>query len=124
MGAKTKITQAPTMTPEQLALLSSMMRGSTNQMQGVSLGQSWGGPGTTSRQGAGGTPWDPSINPVSEFLGPGGMPQAPIAGAPAVPGGQQGGSGAMVNPFGLAAYSNRDNLVNPIVNPFRRNIGG
>jgi hypothetical protein len=131
MGAKTKITQAPTMTPEQLALLNSMMRGATNQMQGVQLGQTWGGPGTTSRQGIGGTQWNPSApaqgggsNPFTQFLGPGGMPQAPIAGAPAVPGGQQGGSGAMVNPFGLAAYSNRDNLVNPIVNPFRRNIGG
>jgi hypothetical protein len=123
MGAKTKITQAPTMTPEQTALLNSMMRGSSNQMQGMSLGQTWGGPGTTSRQGYGGTPWDtrvPVENPFTKFLGP----QAAIASAPGAPAGQPSGPGSVVSPFGLAAYSNRDNLVNPFVNPIRRNIGG
>jgi hypothetical protein len=128
MGAKQKITQAPTMTPEQIALLNSMMRGATNQMQGVQLGQTWGGPGTTSRQGIGGTPWNPSApaqgggsNPFTQFLG---LPEAPIAGAPGAPGGLPGRSGSVIDPFGTAGYSNRDNLVNPIVNPFRRNLGG
>jgi hypothetical protein len=123
MGAKTSVKQAPTMTPEQIALLNSMMRGSANQQQGMTLGQSWGGPGTTSRQGYGGKPWDTSSNPFTPFLSAG-MPQAAVPGAPGSSGGQAGGPASMVDPFGLAAYSNRDNLVNPIINPFRRNIGG
>lgn len=44
MGAKTKITQAPTVTPEQKALLDSQMRGVYNMMQGFNLGAGWGGP--------------------------------------------------------------------------------
>lgn len=132
MGAKQKITQAPTMTPEQLALLNSMMRGVTNQMQGFTLGQTWGGPGTSSRAGFGGKAWDtggtPSVNPWFQAIantrprGAVGMPQAPIPGAPVGPAGMNPGQAP--NPFMLAAYSDRNQLVSPIVNPFRRNLGG
>jgi hypothetical protein len=137
MGAKTKATTAPSMTREQMALLNSMMRGVGNQMQGISLGQTWGGPGTTSRQGLGGTPWDTTIRPgqdgqhgmqfpygqaISQAQ-PGGMPQAPIPSAAGFPA-TSPGPGAPPNPFGMAAYSDRNQIVSPIVNPFRRNLGG
>lgn len=113
MGAKQKVTQAPTMTPQQLALLNAMMRGVQNQMQGVTLGQGWAGPGTTANQGVGGTPWstqpNPPVNPIFAAIKSASMPVDPNA-AP--------------NPFTDQGYAMRDQATGPIVNPFRRSLGG
>ena len=146
MGAKTNITQADTMTPQQKALLNSMMTGSSNLMQGIQFGQGWGGPGSTSRQGYGGTPWNtqaPSAgggdtggrgdrDPRNGGGGkdPGGKlmasnPMAPIPSSSGYPATAPASPGMpAVNPWGMAAYSDRNQIVSPIVNPFRRNLGG
>jgi len=142
MGAKTKITQAPTVTPEQKALLDSIMRGATAQMQGFNLGAGWGGPSFQSYNpgvGYGGTRFDMSPKAAGRprILSRSMHEPAPAAAAPVnpslmalqsiarVPGaaGQPGQAG-MVNPMSPAAYANRENLVSPVVNPFRRNLGG
>lgn len=147
MGAKTDITQAPTMTPQQKALLDSMMRGVSGQLQGFPLGEGWAGPsfdsyrpgsgygGSTFNMGRPATPAGPlgpirgggapvatapgaggGFNPMMAALN--GMARVPSATAP-----QPSNPGA-VNPFSPAAYSNREQLVSPLVNPFRRNLGG
>lgn len=135
MGAKTKIEQAPTLTPQQKALMDSMMRGAADQMQGFIFGQGWGGPSFESYNpgvGYGGKAWDTRTDAQksggSGPLGMGGLPgisnqalqsMSPIASAP---GASPQGGGGFVNPY--ASFSNRDNIVNPLVNPFRRNLGG
>lgn len=147
MGAKTKITQAPTLTPEQKALLDYQIRGVMGMTQGFNLGTGWGGPSFESynpRVGYGGQMFDMGPAPAAGAgqAGLGGPPapkQAPapaarasfnpmmaalqsvaIPGSPGIPGGAPG----MVSPTSAAAYSNRENLVSPFVNPFRRNSGG
>lgn len=138
MGAKVQTTQTDLLNPQQRALMASMMTGSSNLMQGIQLGQSWGGPGSSSRQGYGGTPW--GSKPVSDAPGqsvlpvqtgrPGAPPASPAGMAPipsssGFPATNPGNPGAATyNPWGVAAYSDRNQLVSPIVNPFRRNLGG
>jgi hypothetical protein len=118
MGAKVQTTQTELLTPQQKALLNSMMTGSSNLMSGMQFGQSWGGPGSTSRQGYGGTPWNTQ--------GGGGKlqstPMAPIPSSSGYQATNPGNPGA--SPWGMAAYSDRNQIVSPIVNPFRRNLGG
>jgi len=153
LGAKTNIDQASTLTPEQKVLMDSMMRGVTDQMQGFILGEGWGGPSFSSYNsgsGYGGKAWN-TARPVA-LTGAGARPEAGRPGADPREGGANGGGGndrgrsltgqaiagmapiasapgtgpsgpgGFVNPF--ASYSNRDQIVNPIVNPFRRNLGG
>lgn len=138
MGAKTKIEQAPTLTPEQKVLLDYMMRGATNQMQGFILGEGWGGPSFESYEpgsGYGGKAWDTSKPASGSGAGRGGRtggrrgggPESATGAAiasmpiPSAPGTAPVKPG-FVNPY--ASYSDRDKLVNPVVNPFRRNLGG
>ena len=142
MGAKVQTTQTELLTPQQKALLNSMMTGSSNLMSGMQFGQSWGGPGSTSRQGYGGTPWN-TVPPQSgggggmggpRSGGGGGMggggklqsaPMAPIPSSSGYQATNPGNPGvSSVNPWGMAAYSDRNQIVSPIVNPFRRNLGG
>jgi hypothetical protein len=152
MGAKTKVNQAPTVTPEQKALLDAQMRGVYNAMQGFNLGAGWAGPSFGSydpQAGYGGMRFDmtsggaplpqPKIPPHIQAMR-GMMAARPQQSAPAqanpmmaalqsvarIPGapGQVGGAPGVVNPTSAAAYSNRENLVSPVVNPFRRNLGG
>lgn len=139
MGAKVQTTQTDLMTPQQKALLNSMMTGSSNLMQGMQFGQSWGGPGSTSREGYGGTPWN-TVPPSSGGGGAGGPragggggggklmasnPMAPIPSSSGYPATAPASPGMpAVNPWGMAAYSDRNQIVSPIVNPFRRNLGG
>ena len=152
MGAKTNVSQAPTVTPEQKALLDSMMRGVYNQMQGFNLGAGWAGPSFESyNPGAGyggkafdmtakGAPVPPSFQARmtdkfrNVFDRMGGARQAnpylavlqSIARPAAAPGapGAAGGPGGVLSPTSTAFYNNRENLVSPVVNPFRRNLGG
>lgn len=144
MGAKTKITPTSTLTPEQKALLDSQMRGVYNAMQGLNLGAGWGGPSFESYNpgaGYGGSKFDmttggaPLPTPAPSRPRPWSPAQAqssqqnPMLAAlqsvsriPSAPGAI--GSAGMVNPTSPTAYSNRENLVSPLVNPFRRNLGG
>lgn len=140
MGAKTSVTQAPTLTPEQKALLDSQMRGVMNSMQGFNLGTGWGGPSFESYNpnvGYGGMKFDTSlgatragstVNPMARLTAKPAQQTNPMLAAlqsvavPSAPG-MPGGAGRMVNPTSPTAYSNRENLVSPIVNPFRRNLG-
>jgi hypothetical protein len=139
MGAKTDVSSVSTLTPEQKVLLDSMMRGVTDQMQGFQFGEGWGGPSNESYgngSGYGGKVWSPggAGQPWSRggANGPGMTTRAISAAAPPqqgmapVPAANpvQASNPNNLNPFGMAAYSNREQLVSPIVNPFRRNIGG
>lgn len=139
MGAKTKVTQATTLTPEQKALLDSNIRGVMSMMQGFNLGTGWGGPTNESYNpnvGYGGMRFDmrkpgaPSGGPITpnQLRQPAGRQNPAMAALQsiAVPGaqGMTGGAPGLVDPRSTAAYSNRENLVTPIVNPFRRNLGG
>jgi hypothetical protein len=136
MGAKTKTLS--TLTPEQSALMNSMMRGVMGSMQGFNLGAGWGGPSFESYNpgvGYGGKTFDMGRTAdLSRRPGQAGQPQAApanpmlaalqgiaIPGAPGVGGGSAAG---LVSPTSAASYANRENLVTPIVNPFRRNLGG
>lgn len=138
MGAKTKVTQATTLTPEQKALLDSQIRGVMGMMQGFNLGTGWGGPSNQSydpRVGYGGMPFN-TRGPASGGgpVGPAQLRQPAGRANPAmaalesiaIPGapGAAGGAPGMVDPRSPAAYANRENLVTPVVNPFRRNLGG
>jgi hypothetical protein len=144
MGPKTNISTAPTLTPEQKVLLDSMMRGVTDQMQGFEFGEGWAGPSFDSYAngaGYGGKPWTDDrsgaaggASPIGGGItpqAPGRLPMTTRANASAMPPMAvpaakpiQASNPNNVNPFGMAAYSNREQLVSPIVNPFRRNIGG
>ena len=112
MGSKQKITQAPTLTPEQQALLAAKIRSAMAMSQGINLGQGWGGPGSYTPMNAAtgkAVPQPaPGRNPYIDAIAAAGSPPPTMAN----------------NPFGMGAYSNRDALVNPMVNPFRRNLGG
>lgn len=141
MGAKTQVTQAPTLTPEQKALLDSQMRGVMGMMQGFNLGAGWGGPSFESYNpgaGYGGKTFDMSkpatgsaarvratVQKPSLQQPPGNPMFAALQSIARIPSaaGQPGAPG-LVNPASAASYSNRENLVAPVVNPFRRNLGG
>jgi hypothetical protein len=138
-GSKTNITQAPTLTPQQQALLELMLRGTTNAMQGQVLGEPWRGPswdsyspitwdssaqgsgdmGDTRGRGdkAGDRGGSGRVSAMSTILRPQGVPSAPTAGGQPTP-------RSFLTPFGWNAYGARDNYTTPFVNPFRRNIGG
>lgn len=140
MGAKTKVTQATTLTPEQKALLDSNIRGVMSMMQGFNLGTGWGGPTNESYNpnvGYGGMKFNTQARPASSGsrpVGPGQLRQPSGGVNPAmaalesiaIPGapGATGGAPGLVDPRSPAAYANRENLVTPVVNPFRRNLGG
>jgi hypothetical protein len=110
MGSKQKITQASTLTPEQQALLGAKIRAAMSMSRGINVGQGWGGPNSyTPMNAATGAPAPQpatGTNPYADAIANATPPT--IAN----------------NPFGLGAYSNRDALVKPLVNPFRRNLGG
>lgn len=126
MGPKQKVTQVSNLTPLQQALMDSQIRNATTMMQGQVLGTTYGGPGTTSSQGFGGRGYGMPNGYVPAGTAP---PPNPLLAALAklrIPGspGAPGTASAMIDPSSPAAYSNRENLVSPIVNPFRRNLGG
>jgi hypothetical protein len=113
MGSKQKINQAPTLTPDQQALLSAKIKANRLMAMNLILGQGWGGPNSGQMVNAGtgqavqpAAPAAQGANPLAKAI------------ASATPGQVEN------DPFGMAAYSNRNALVNPIVNPFRRNLGG
>lgn len=140
MGAKTKVEQVPTMTPQQQALLKAMITGVTGQMSGFELGAPWMGPSWSSyspqpfNMGGAGSSVPPGsgamrpgdrreagpmrqpgqANPMSQAL----MAPIPQSQAP------QGDLRSMLSPFGWNAYGVRDQYTAPLVNPFRRNMGG
>jgi hypothetical protein len=60
-------------------------------------------------------PTNQQANPMLAALQSIAVPSAP---------GLSGGAPGMVSPTSPAAYANRENLVTPVVNPFRRNLGG
>lgn len=124
------------------------MRGSTNYIQGFQLGEGWAGPSDESYKpgsGPGGKTWDasqvgsptppsdgaprnegddPRMGRMGAGAAPPGLTGQAIAGMapiPSAPGTAMPPPG-FVNPFG--SYSDRDKLVNPIVNPFRGNMRG
>ena len=121
-----------------------IMRGSTSAIQGFQLGEGWAGPNDASYtpgSGPGGKKWDssqvgvPTPPPDGPPRNEGDDPSKRVQGAPSLTGQAIAGMAPIpsapgtampppgfVNPFG--SYSDRDKLVNPIVNPFRRNIGG
>lgn len=138
MGAKVKTTQATTLTPEQKALLDSQIRGVMGMIPGFNLGTGWGGPTNesydpkvgyggmqfnTGRPAQGGGPVGPRQlrRPLSQA-----SPAMAALESIAIPGapGAAGGAPGLVDPRSPAAYANRENLVTPVVNPFRRNLGG